>query len=394
MIGGSVAAAIVFLVLVMQFASAPSYSTLLTGLDPAQTGKITTRCRPGHRLPDPERRHRARGRLGPDGARRGSRWRRPGCSASQHAARLRAVQQLAARREQLPAAGHLPARARGPARADDRADPGRRLRHRPARAPQPAVPALRATTPTTTSGRGAAVRLRQLLDPSAVKGIAELVAVERPGPVRPEGDDHRLHRLSCCGRPRAPTRPDGGATSQQSADQQYDANTEAAVDRPACEDARPGQGAGRGQRGPQRQPGDLGHAHVHQQGLPLTAAVADRDAQRAAARTASGTTGTIPAYAATHRRATPTTRTSPRHQVRRRQDRHPRPSPRARSTARPSRCSCRQVGAGVARSRRSRPRSAERRRPERQARRRTVGRSQIAFAKPVDGPPPPASTTR
>ena len=40
MIGGSAAAAVVFLVVIMHFASAPSYSTLLTGLDPAQTGKI------------------------------------------------------------------------------------------------------------------------------------------------------------------------------------------------------------------------------------------------------------------------------------------------------------------------------------------------------------------
>ena len=42
MIGGSVAAAVVFLVLVMQMASAPSYSTLMAGVDPAQTGKITS----------------------------------------------------------------------------------------------------------------------------------------------------------------------------------------------------------------------------------------------------------------------------------------------------------------------------------------------------------------
>ncbi len=42
MVGGSVAAAIVFLLIVMQFASKPSYSTLQTGLDPAQTGKITS----------------------------------------------------------------------------------------------------------------------------------------------------------------------------------------------------------------------------------------------------------------------------------------------------------------------------------------------------------------
>jgi flagellar M-ring protein FliF len=42
MVGGSAAAAIVFVMLVMNFASAKSYSTMLTGLDPAQTGKITS----------------------------------------------------------------------------------------------------------------------------------------------------------------------------------------------------------------------------------------------------------------------------------------------------------------------------------------------------------------
>ncbi|HEX4009231.1 MAG TPA: flagellar basal-body MS-ring/collar protein FliF [Solirubrobacteraceae bacterium] len=42
MIGGSVAVAIVFLVVVMQMASSPSYSTLMAGIDPTQTGKITS----------------------------------------------------------------------------------------------------------------------------------------------------------------------------------------------------------------------------------------------------------------------------------------------------------------------------------------------------------------
>jgi flagellar M-ring protein FliF len=42
MVGGAIAAAIVFLMLVMNFASKPSYATLLTGLDPAQTSKITS----------------------------------------------------------------------------------------------------------------------------------------------------------------------------------------------------------------------------------------------------------------------------------------------------------------------------------------------------------------
>ncbi len=42
MVGGAVAAAIVFLMVVMHFASTKSYTTLETSLDPAQTGKITS----------------------------------------------------------------------------------------------------------------------------------------------------------------------------------------------------------------------------------------------------------------------------------------------------------------------------------------------------------------
>ncbi len=42
MVGGSVAVAIVFMVVLMQFASSPSYTTLMAGVDPAQTGKITS----------------------------------------------------------------------------------------------------------------------------------------------------------------------------------------------------------------------------------------------------------------------------------------------------------------------------------------------------------------
>lgn len=42
MVGGAFMAAVVFIVIVMQFASAPSYSTLETGIDPSQTNKITS----------------------------------------------------------------------------------------------------------------------------------------------------------------------------------------------------------------------------------------------------------------------------------------------------------------------------------------------------------------
>ena len=41
-VGGSAAVAILFLVIVFRLASAPTYTTILSGLDPAQTGKITS----------------------------------------------------------------------------------------------------------------------------------------------------------------------------------------------------------------------------------------------------------------------------------------------------------------------------------------------------------------
>lgn len=42
MLGGSIVAGIAFLMIVMSMASAPSYTTLMAGIDPAQTGKITS----------------------------------------------------------------------------------------------------------------------------------------------------------------------------------------------------------------------------------------------------------------------------------------------------------------------------------------------------------------
>src|SRR5437588_442717 len=40
-LGGSIAAGAAIVILLMQMASQPSYTTMLTGLDPAQTGKVT-----------------------------------------------------------------------------------------------------------------------------------------------------------------------------------------------------------------------------------------------------------------------------------------------------------------------------------------------------------------
>src|SRR3954471_5945130 len=41
-LGASVLGAILFVVFVMKMASAPTYTTMLTALDPAETGKITS----------------------------------------------------------------------------------------------------------------------------------------------------------------------------------------------------------------------------------------------------------------------------------------------------------------------------------------------------------------
>src|SRR5271155_1265820 len=46
MLGATVAGAIAFLFIVLQLASAPSYSTLLAGVNPAQTSKISAALAP------------------------------------------------------------------------------------------------------------------------------------------------------------------------------------------------------------------------------------------------------------------------------------------------------------------------------------------------------------
>ena len=91
----------------------------------------------------------------------------------QRPARLRALRQAEARRLRLPAEGHLPARARGPDRLDDRPDPGRLAARRCARAPEDQL-FSEDQTPAT-----AAVLLSAARDeprPGAVRGIASLVS--------------------------------------------------------------------------------------------------------------------------------------------------------------------------------------------------------------------------
>ena len=109
-------------------------------------------------------------------------------------ARLRAVRQAEARHQRLPAAGQLPARARGRDRQHDRA----RSRASPAPRSSSSCPrtqlfaedAKPATAAVLLSGDAAA------LEPSAVRGMAQLVSSSRRGPRARQGHDHRRQRLA------------------------------------------------------------------------------------------------------------------------------------------------------------------------------------------------------
>ena len=117
----------------------------------------------------------------------------------------------AARRLELPAAGHLPARARGPARPDDRADPGRRLRHREPRAARTSRTSCSATAASRPAPR-CCCPTPAALDPSAVKGIAQLVASSVQGLSDQTRSRSPTRAARCCGRPRARTPPAAATT--------------------------------------------------------------------------------------------------------------------------------------------------------------------------------------
>ncbi len=65
--GGATVAAIIFFYLFLHIVTQPSYTTLVSGVDPSQTGKMTsTLSAQGDQLPAAEQRHRARGAVQPD----------------------------------------------------------------------------------------------------------------------------------------------------------------------------------------------------------------------------------------------------------------------------------------------------------------------------------------
>jgi flagellar M-ring protein FliF len=293
MLGGAAAAAIVFLVLVMNFASAKSYSTMLTGLDPAQTGKITSTLDGkgiGYQIQnggtalavDSSQVGQARialataGLLGTE---------QPGFSLfdksqlgasnfQQQITYQRALEgQLDTTIEQIQGVDSAQVNLVLPNPQDqlfaDNSQP--------------------ASASVLLSDSGS-------LDSSAVRGIANLVASGVPGlqlskVTITDGTGQLLW-------PTSATDGSGGSTSKQAADNQYDASTAAAATALLAQTLGPGKAqvvVNADVNATQATSDSLVYAN---KGVPLTQTT-QTETLKGGGGTAGGTTGTIPAYGAT-----------------------------------------------------------------------------------------------
>ena len=295
MVGGSAAAAVVFLVVIMHFASAPSYSTMLTGLDPAQTGKITTTLSSkgiGYQIQnggtalavESSQTSEARIALATAGL-LGVGSTQPGfellnssqlgaSNFQQQVTYQRALEgQLDQTIEQIQGIDSATVNLVLPNQQDE-------------------------LFGDNSQSSSASVLLDDSgnLDSSAVKGIAELVASSVQGL-----DDQKVTITDSTGDllwPASGSDASGGdPTSQQSADNQYDATTAAAVTGLLAQTL----GAGKAQvvvnanlNANQATSDTLTYG---KKGVPLTAQT-QAETLKGGSPTASGTTGTIPAYAA------------------------------------------------------------------------------------------------
>jgi flagellar M-ring protein FliF len=296
MIGGSAAAAIVFLVLIMHFASAPSYSTLLTGLDPAQTGKIESTLSAkgiGYQIQnggtalavDSGQTSQARIALASAGL-LGVGSQQPGfellnssqlgaSNFQQQVTYQRALEgQLDQTIEQIQGIDSATVNLVLPNQQDQLFGDNSQ--------------SSSASVLLSDSGN---------LDPNAVKGIAELVASSVQGL-----SDQKVTITDSTGAllwPASGSNAAGGApTSQQAADQQYDATTAAAATALLAQTLGPGkaQVVVNGNVNANQATSDT--LTYGKKGVPLTQQT-QTETLKGGSPTASGVTGTIPAAAAT-----------------------------------------------------------------------------------------------
>ena len=295
MIGGSAAAAIVFLVVIMHFASAPSYSTLLTGLDPAQTGKITTTLsgkgiayqiqNGGTALAvDSSQTSEARIALASAGL--------LGVGSQQPGFELLNSSQLGASdfQQQVTYQRALEGQL------DQTIEQIQGIDSATVNLVLPNQQEQLFSDSSQTSSASVLLSDSGNLDPNAVKGIAELVASSV------QGLSHsKVTITDSTGAllwPASGTDASGAPTSQQAADQQYDATTAAAATALLAQTLGPGkaQVVVNGNVNANQATSDT--LTYGKNGVPLTNQT-QTETLKGGSPTASGTTGTIPAYAAT-----------------------------------------------------------------------------------------------
>jgi len=296
MIGGSVAAAVVFLVLIMHFASAPSYSTLLTGLDPAQTGKITTTLSSkgiGYQIQnggtalavDSSQTSEARIALATAGL--------LGVGSTQPGFELLNSSQLGASNFQQQVTYQRALEGQ----LDQTIEQIQGIDSATVNLVLPNQQDQLFGDNSQTSSASVLLSDSGNLDSSSVKGIAELVASSVQGL-----SDQKVTITDSTGAllwPASGAGSSGGAaTSQQTADQQYDATTAAAVTGMLAQTLGPGkaQVIVNGNVNANQATSDT--LTYGKKGVPLTQQT-QTETLKGGSPSASGTTGTIPAYAAT-----------------------------------------------------------------------------------------------
>jgi flagellar M-ring protein FliF len=295
MVGGSAAAAIVFLMVVMHFASSKSYSTLETNLDPAQTGKITSTLDAkgiGYEIQnggtalavDSSQVSQARIALATAGL-LGVGSQQPGfelldksslgaSNFQQQITYQRALEgQLDQTIEQIQGVDSATVNLVLPSQQDQLfGDNG---------------PSSSASVLVSDSGS---------IDPSSVKGIASLVASSVQGL-----SDQKVTITDSSGAllwPTSGSDASGNATSQQSADNQYDAQMAAAATGLLAQTLGPGKAQVVVNADVNANQATQDSLVYGKKGIPLTQQT-QSETLKGGGGTASGTTGTIPAYAAT-----------------------------------------------------------------------------------------------
>ena len=275
MAGGAAAAAIVFLVLIMNFASKPSYSTLMTGVDPTQTGKITSTLSTkgiGYQIQNngtaiavqSDKTGDARIALATAGLLNGT---------SQPGFELFDKQQLGASNFQQ----QITYQRALEGQLDQTIEGIQGVSSAQVQLVLPNPQDQLFSDSSQSSSAAVLLSNSATLDPNSVKGIAQLVASSVPG--------LQLNKVTITDSSGTPLWPnsdgsgaDGTTLSQQAANQKYDSLTEAQVGAMLTQTLGPEQGRGPGQRDRGRQPGHLRHADVRQEGR----GAADPDPERVA----------------------------------------------------------------------------------------------------------------